>query len=283
MVAHPVGQTAVIILVLAFAVVMGLIIGSFLNVVIARVPQGVSLSSPPSACPRCGHRIRARDNIPVFSWVALGGECRDCQEPISARYPLVELLTGVIFGLVALWWMTVPWGPVPLPTFIAGVVGGVVVVSLWISAVGIDYDSFGMPTGIAVGGAIASAATGLTVAATLGALDGWHLLQMTVAAVVGVGVAAWGSPSPRTADLAATGPDEQWVRSQGKARWLLAIWVAGASVLFASVSWVPVVVWWVAWLASQWIPAWRPSPAAWGSYVCGGPAFLLAAVAAWWW
>lgn len=283
MVAHPVGQTAVIILVLAFAVVMGLIIGSFLNVVIARVPRGVSLSSPPSTCPRCGNRIRARDNIPVLSWVALGGECRDCREPISARYPIVELFTGVMFGLVALWWMTVPWGPVPLPTFVAGVAGGAVVVSLWISAVGIDYDGFEMPAGIAVGGAIASAATGLTVAATLGALDGWHLLQTTIAAVVGVVVVAWGSPSPQTAERIATRPGHQWARSQGKARWLMVLWVAGASILFGSVSWVPVVVWWVGWLVSQWIPVWRTPSAAWGSYVCAGPAFLLATVAAWWW
>lgn len=78
----------------------GLAIGSFLNVVIWRVPRGESVVSPPSACPRCGHAIRARDNVPVLSWILLRGRCRDCGEPISPRYPLVEAATGVLFVLV---------------------------------------------------------------------------------------------------------------------------------------------------------------------------------------
>jgi leader peptidase (prepilin peptidase)/N-methyltransferase len=81
--------------------VLGLLIGSFLNVVVWRVPRGESVVSPPSACPRCGHRIRARDNVPVVSWLLLRGRCRDCGAPISARYPLVEAGTGVLFGLTA--------------------------------------------------------------------------------------------------------------------------------------------------------------------------------------
>lgn len=80
---------------------LGLLIGSFLNVVAYRVPNRVSIVSPPSACPRCGNRIRAYDNVPVLSWLVLGGKCRDCREPISARYPLVEALTGVFFVAVA--------------------------------------------------------------------------------------------------------------------------------------------------------------------------------------
>ena len=79
----------------------GLLIGSFLNVVVWRVPRGESIVSPPSACPRCGHRIRARDNVPVVSWLVLGGRCRDCSEPIARRYPLVEAGTGIGFGLTA--------------------------------------------------------------------------------------------------------------------------------------------------------------------------------------
>ena len=78
----------------------GLIIGSFLNVVAWRVPNGQSVVSPPSACPQCGHTIRARDNIPVLSWLILRGKCRDCKAPISAQYPLVEAATGVLFVLV---------------------------------------------------------------------------------------------------------------------------------------------------------------------------------------
>ena len=83
--------------------ILGAIIGSFLNVVIYRIPAGLSTASPPSACPRCGHRIRWYDNIPVVSWLVLRGKCRDCREPISVRYPLVELFTGVMFALVVLW------------------------------------------------------------------------------------------------------------------------------------------------------------------------------------
>jgi len=82
--------------------IFGLAIGSFLNVVIWRVPRGESIVTPPSACPRCGHRIRARDNLPVVSWLVLSARCRDCGESISGRYPMVEAATGVLFVLVAL-------------------------------------------------------------------------------------------------------------------------------------------------------------------------------------
>ncbi len=76
----------------------GLLIGSFLNVVIWRLPRGESLAQPPSHCPSCGHSIRAYDNIPVVSWLLLRGKCRDCAAPISVRYPLVELGTGLAFA-----------------------------------------------------------------------------------------------------------------------------------------------------------------------------------------
>ncbi len=87
---------------IAFAAILGLLIGSFVNVVIWRVPRGESVVSPPSACPRCGWHIGARDNIPVVSWLLLRRRCRSCHEPISARYPLVELGTACLFVLVAL-------------------------------------------------------------------------------------------------------------------------------------------------------------------------------------
>ncbi|OJV80458.1 MAG: prepilin peptidase [Cellulomonas sp. 73-92] len=85
------------------AALVGLLIGSFLNVVVWRVPRGESIVSPPSACPRCGHPIRAYDNVPVVSWLVLRGRCRDCGAPISRRYPLVEGATGVLFALAAAW------------------------------------------------------------------------------------------------------------------------------------------------------------------------------------
>lgn len=84
---------------------LGSVIGSFLNVVVHRVPLAQSVVHPPSACPSCGAAIRARDNIPVLSWLVLRGRCRDCASPISVRYPLVELGTAVAFTLVALGWL----------------------------------------------------------------------------------------------------------------------------------------------------------------------------------
>jgi leader peptidase (prepilin peptidase) / N-methyltransferase len=86
--------TAMLLPVLA---VLGAAIGSFLNVVVWRVPAGRSVVAPASACPRCETPIRPRDNIPVLSWVLLRGRCRDCAEPVAARYPLVELGTAVLF------------------------------------------------------------------------------------------------------------------------------------------------------------------------------------------
>jgi leader peptidase (prepilin peptidase)/N-methyltransferase len=80
---------------------LGLLIGSFLNVVIWRVPRGESVVSPGSACPACGHPVRARDNVPVLSWLLLRGRCRDCGAPISVRYTVVEVVTAALFGLVA--------------------------------------------------------------------------------------------------------------------------------------------------------------------------------------
>jgi len=120
-------------------VVLGLLIGSFLNVVIWRVPRGESIVAPPSACPSCGHAIRRRDNVPVASWLVLRGRCRDCAEPIAARYPIVEAVTAVLFaaGLLRFGWT---WA---LPAF------------LYLAAVGlalalIDLDVHRLPSAIVV-------------------------------------------------------------------------------------------------------------------------------------
>ena len=94
------GLPAYIIATGVFAV--GAIIGSFLNVVIHRVPREESIAFPASHCPSCDTAIRPYDNIPVVSWAVLRGRCRACRAPISARYPGVELLTGVLFALTYL-------------------------------------------------------------------------------------------------------------------------------------------------------------------------------------
>lgn len=83
--------------------VLGAAIGSFLNVVIHRVPLGISVVTPPSACPQCATPIRPGDNIPVLSWLLLRARCRACSAPIAPRYAIVELVTALVFaGLAAL-------------------------------------------------------------------------------------------------------------------------------------------------------------------------------------
>ncbi|MBT3278451.1 MAG: prepilin peptidase [Phycisphaerales bacterium] len=85
------------ILLLTFIATFGACVGSFLNVVIWRVPRGGSIVFPPSHCPKCGFAIRWHDNIPLLGWLILRGKCRFCKLPISARYPLIELLTSLLF------------------------------------------------------------------------------------------------------------------------------------------------------------------------------------------
>ena len=78
--------------------VFGAVIGSFLNVVIYRLPVGQSVVSPPSHCPHCDHRLGPAELVPIVSWVIQGGRCRHCKAPISVRYPLVEALTALLFA-----------------------------------------------------------------------------------------------------------------------------------------------------------------------------------------
>src|SRR2546422_4837976 len=77
--------------------VVGLCVGSFLNVCILRLPHDQSLVTPPSTCPRCKRRIAWYDNIPIVSWLVLRGKCRGCGEPISPQYPLIEALVGLLW------------------------------------------------------------------------------------------------------------------------------------------------------------------------------------------
>lgn len=127
---------------------LGLAIGSFLNVVVYRVPLGLSVVNPPSACPGCGQAIRARDNIPLVSWLLLRGKCRTCAEPISARYIIVEALTGVFFVAVALRLL----GAVVSATTVGGAIAGtfVLIAFLYFAAVSvalsaIDLDVHRLP------------------------------------------------------------------------------------------------------------------------------------------
>lgn len=123
---------------------LGLAIGSFLNVVIWRLPQGMSISHPPSACPRCQRGIKWYENIPVLSWVALRGKCRGCKLPISIRYPLIEIVSAIVFiGVVAKFSSTL-WAAtdllVLLPYFYLGAIG--------VALAMIDLDTHKLPNKI---------------------------------------------------------------------------------------------------------------------------------------
>lgn len=145
----------------------GLLIGSFLNVVVYRVPAGMSIARPASACPSCSTPIRRRDNVPVVSWLALGGKCRDCRASISARYPIVELATGLFFVLVA----ARLWPLADVPTESSAVVSRLLslIAFLWLAGVSvalavIDLEHHRLPDAIvlpsyAVGGALLAASS----------------------------------------------------------------------------------------------------------------------------
>jgi len=129
----------------------GTLIGSFLNVVVYRVPLGLSIVAPPSACGSCHHVIRAYDNIPLISWLMLRGRCRDCHAPISVRYPLVELAGGVAFAVVAWRFGT---DVLMAPTGLAAAAGALALVAfLYFAAIGIalaliDLDVHRLPDAI---------------------------------------------------------------------------------------------------------------------------------------
>src|ERR1051325_609770 len=98
----PKGGSLTALMELALVLVLGLVIGSFLNVVIVRLPQGISISIPRSHCPQCKRPIPWYDNVPILSYVLLRGRCRQCGKSISARYPLIEALTGLVSTLLYL-------------------------------------------------------------------------------------------------------------------------------------------------------------------------------------
>jgi leader peptidase (prepilin peptidase) / N-methyltransferase len=131
--------------------VLGLAVGSFLNVVIHRVPARVSVVAPASACPACGHAIRNRDNVPVVSWLVLRGRCRDCSAPISARYPAVELATGVLFALVS-WLVSLPGLPAisaaPFGSVMLVLIALLYVMAISVALAAIDLETHTLPNRI---------------------------------------------------------------------------------------------------------------------------------------
>lgn len=147
----------------------GLVIGSFLNVVIFRVPQKLSIVKPASACPGCGTAIAAHDNIPIVSWLFLRGRCRQCHMHISARYPFVEALTAALFLMVA---FRFGWSwSLPAELFF---VAGLVALSFT------DLDHMLLPRAIVYATAALVGAGLITAAAVQGS---WH--RLAIAALCG--------------------------------------------------------------------------------------------------
>ncbi|MEC5185966.1 leader peptidase (prepilin peptidase)/N-methyltransferase [Cryobacterium sp. MP_3.1] len=171
------------VLVTVLSSVLGLAVGSFLNVVVYRVPLGMSVVTPPSSCPRCGAAITSRDNIPVLSWVLLAGKCRSCRTAISVRYPLVEAGTGAAFVAVTLDLIS------DEPTSGRGITSGLLVLGayLYLAAVSIalaliDVDVHRLPNLIVLPGYVVG-----TVLLSLAALSSGDLGPLLRA---GIGLAA---------------------------------------------------------------------------------------------
>lgn len=136
------------LLLAAYAALLGLVVGSYLNVVIHRLPRGISTVLPRSRCPACGAAIRARDNLPVLSWLLLGGRCRDCKAPIAGRYPLIEATTAALFVASLLRFGVTP-----------AALAGALFCSLMIALAAIDVEHYILPDrltlpGIALGAAL---------------------------------------------------------------------------------------------------------------------------------
>jgi len=155
-----------------YAGALGLIVGSYLNVVIHRLPRSESTVQPRSRCPRCGATVRARDNLPLLSFLLLGGRCRQCRAPISWRYPVVEAITGTLFfACVAVF--GVSWHALAAALF----------GSLLIALAGIDLEHFLLPDALTLPGI----AAGLLISIGAGWID-WR--QALLGAAVG-GAGLW--------------------------------------------------------------------------------------------
>jgi leader peptidase (prepilin peptidase) / N-methyltransferase len=210
-------------LVTGFAAVTGLIVGSFLNVVVYRVPRGLSVVRPRSFCPSCRTPVRPVDNVPIVSWVMLRGRCHQCRSAISVRYPLVEAATGATFAALA-WSLGPHWG----------VAGFCVIAATLTALIAVERDGLVPPLSVAVTGT--AVATVLLVAA--GSVDRrWnHVAGVVIGAAAGAALlaaTAWhGSRRPRPRRL----PQVSGLLPAGAALGWLGPTYAGAGVGVAAVA-----------------------------------------------
>jgi leader peptidase (prepilin peptidase)/N-methyltransferase len=195
---------------------LGLSVGSFLNVAVHRLPRGMSVVHPPSHCPSCGTELRAVDNVPLVSWLVLRGRCRTCSAPISPRYPLVELGTALAFLGLALA-TGASWALPPL----------LVVTAAALAAAVIDADATAVPWALPAAAGVGDAA--LVVVAVAGGHPGrlgWAALGAV--ATGAVSLVAWRAPggARRAAVAVGLGWAAGWLWPPGGP--LLAAWVVAA-------------------------------------------------------
>jgi len=215
--------------------VFGLFVGSFLNVAIYRLPLGLSVSKPRSFCPTCKRQLKWWENIPVLSWTALRRRCHTCHQPISYRYPLVELGTGIAFALV-----TWAWHGSVLSVGYCVLAASMIAVSL------IEFDGHRSPLSVA---AIGTAFAQLIIVVGAGWHHHWAIVGGSVvgsvAALITVGVL-------RVSDLECVDP-----RNYGRSALLVAgCWIGGLGLVPLAVgagTWI--IVYFAcmvgAWLASR--------------------------------
>jgi leader peptidase (prepilin peptidase)/N-methyltransferase len=268
---------------------LGGVIGSFLNVVIYRLPAGLSLSWPGSHCPACGHPIRWYDNVPVVGWLRLGGRCRDCNAAISPRYPIVEAITAAIFLLVGVveglsGGANLPIRPEPVaggllllpPTVLqlAGIVAyHLFALSTLLAAAGIEYDGHPAPPrlwlpALAAGSLAPIAWPGLHPAAAWPGLTGPLAGVADGAAGLGLGIVLGLAARPVVGRRKGFG----FVPAAGCVGlflgWQAVLPVALAAVAIHAVACLPgrlgrgpsveVPTMWLAGLTLAWILAWKP-------------------------
>lgn len=212
--------------------VFGVFVGSFLNVVVYRSPLGLSVSAPRSFCPTCNRQLTWWENIPIASWIGLRGRCRTCHLPISPRYPLVELSTGIIFGLV-----TWAWDGTLMSAAYCCLAAGMVAVSL------IEYDGQRAPLSIAAIGTVLA----LVVIVVGG---GWqHHWRIVVGSLIGSVAAAAVFSLLRRADPECLDP-----RGHGRSSLLIAgCWAGGLGLRPTAIG---VTAWVVAYFLCM-VGAWR--------------------------
>lgn len=164
--------------------VLGLCLGSFLNVCIYRIPAEISLSHPPSTCPKCKTRIKWYDNVPVFGWLALGGKCRNCKLPISVGYPVIELTTGLFFMTLYLIYPVFSDGVLDwcAPVYMLAVFG-------LLLGTFIDIAEMWLPNRVTIGGMVVFPILSALVPALHGAAD-WQggLVSSLIGLAVGFGL-----------------------------------------------------------------------------------------------